>query len=106
MGTPHTRTHDPRQFRKDRNLNVVHTAPGVTVQEIINAGLISYHFTAEGVVFDDAEKILEAEHQGLVRIDRPGLVVLCPVVSESGAEADGQTPQSETFFRLEATSTF
>ena len=93
-------------FTPHWNVNVVHTAPGVTVQDIINAGLSSSHFTGEGVIFDDAADVMEAERQGLVRIDRPGLVVLCPIVSEAAAEANGHTPQPETFVQLEATASF
>jgi len=52
-------------FTPHWNVNVVHTAPGVTVQDIINAGLSSSHFTSEGVVFDDAADVMEAERQGL-----------------------------------------
>jgi len=73
------------------NVNVVHTAAGVTVQDIIDAGLASALFGTEPVLFDDAEDILAAEAAGLVTLERPGVVVLCPVISEEGAEAPGNT---------------
>src|SRR5574341_914380 len=88
------------------DLNIVHTAPGVTVQDIINAGLASSHFADQGVVFDNVEDILEAERQGLVRIDEPGLVVLCPVVSVKAAHAPGNTLEPDDFMRLMASSSF
>ncbi len=88
------------------DVNVVHTATGVTVQDLINAGLASPRFTADGVVFDDARKILEAERRGLVTIVEPGLVVLCPIVSESVAHTNGHGEAPETFVQLEATASF
>ena len=88
------------------NVNVVHTAVGATVQDIVDAGLASSRFPTESVLFDDAADILEAERRGLVRIDRPGLVVLCPIVSESAAESNGHTPQSEEFPPLTGGATF
>lgn len=82
------------------DLNIVHTAPGVTVADILDAGLGSSRFFTEGVLFDDALNVLEAESQGLVRITTPGLIVLCPVVS------DNKTPDPETFLSLTEDSTF
>jgi hypothetical protein len=79
------------------NVNVVHTEAGVTVQDIIDAGLASEHFTTEGVLFDDVEDILDAEYMGLVYLEIPGLVVNCPVISEMGAEAPGNTELPEVF---------
>ncbi len=79
------------------NVNVVHTLPGVTVQDIIDAGLASEHFDDEPVLFDDAEDIFAAEDMGLVELLRPGVVVLCPIISEEGAEAPGNTELPEEF---------
>ena len=45
-------------------------------------------------LFDDAEDIL-AEEAGLVTIEQPGLVVLCPVIFEQGTDAPGNIPLSE-----------
>lgn len=74
------------------NVNVVNTAPGVTVQDIIDAGLASDGFDLFGdepFLFNDVADILAAEDAGLVTIAKPGLVVLCPIVSEEAAEAPG-----------------
>jgi hypothetical protein len=79
------------------NVNVVSTLLGVTVQDIIDAGLASEHFDTEGVLFDDVEDILEAEFMGLVSIDHPGVVVHCPIISEKGAEAPGNNELPEIF---------
>jgi hypothetical protein len=80
------------------NVNVVHTADGVTVQDIIDAGLASDLFGEEPVLFDDAEDILTAEYLGLVEVTQPGVVVLCPIISEEGAEAPGNTQLPEDEF--------
>jgi hypothetical protein len=80
------------------NVNVVHTLPGVTVQDIVDADLASEHFGDEPVLFDDAEDIFEAEDLGLVSLVRPGVVVLCPIISEEGAEAPGNTELPEDEF--------
>jgi hypothetical protein len=48
-------------------------------------------------VFDDVEDILDAVAAGLVSIDTPGLVVLCPIISEQGADAPGHVQASEEF---------
>lgn len=92
------------------NVNIVHTAEGVTVQDIVDAGLASGNFvpgeTQNNVLFDDVEDILEAEEMGLVTITKPGVVVLCPVISEMGAEAPGNDPRSEMFQPLDLASTF
>ena len=37
------------------------------------------------------------EEAGLVVIDHPGVVVLCPIISERGAEAPGNEQLSEDF---------
>jgi len=77
------------------NVNVVHTAPGVTLADILASPYVSAHYPE--ALFDDAEDILGAEAAGLVSIDHPGVVVLCPVISEQGADAPGNTPLSEEF---------
>ena len=77
------------------NVNVVHTAPGVTLADILASGYASAHYPE--ALFDDVEDILGAEADGLVTIEHPGVVVLCPVISEQGAEAPGNTPLSEDF---------
>jgi hypothetical protein len=77
------------------NVNVVHTAEGVTVADILASGYASAHYPE--ALFDDVEDILNAEAAGLVTIEHPGVVVLCPVISEQGAEAPGNTQLSEDF---------
>lgn len=80
---------------------VVHSAPGYTVGDIMNAGL-----AGTGALFDSAEKILEAARLGLVTLTEPGLVVLCPIVSAATADANGHTAAPEVFTPLTASSTF
>jgi hypothetical protein len=79
------------------NVNVVHTAEGVTLTDIVSSPYVSALYATEGVLFDDVEAILGAEAAGLVTIDHPGVVVLCPVISEEGADAPGNTPLPEDF---------
>lgn len=79
------------------NVNVVHTAPGKTLNDILASPYASALFDEEGVLFDDAEDILGAEEAGLVVLEQPGVVVLCPIISEEGAEAPGNIPLSEDF---------
>jgi len=79
------------------NVNVVHTAPDVTLTDILASPFVSEHFGEEGVLFDDVEDILDAQAAGLLTIDHPGVVVLCPVISEKGAEAPGNIQLSEDF---------
>lgn len=86
-----------RGYSPHWNVNVVHTADGVTVQNIINYGFASAHFGEEGVLFDDVEDILNAADAGLVEIVQPGIVVLCPIISEKGAEAPGNNELPEEF---------
>lgn len=71
------------------NVNVVHTVPGVTLADILASGFASAHYPE--ALFDDVEDILMAAAMGLVTIERPGVVVLCPIISEEGAEAPGNT---------------
>ncbi len=77
------------------NVNVVHTAPGKTLDDILASPYVSAHYPE--ALFDDVEDILDAEAAGLVVIAHPGVVVLCPVISEQGAEAKGHTQLSEEF---------
>ena len=77
------------------NVNVVHTAEGVTLADILASGFASTHYPE--ALFDDVEDILAAEEAGLVVIDHPGVVVLCPIISEKGAEAPGNMELSEDF---------
>jgi hypothetical protein len=76
------------------NVNMVNTAPGVTTDDILASPYASSHPEA---LFDDVEDILAAEAAGLVTIATPGVVVLCPIISEQGAEAPGNTELSEDF---------
>jgi hypothetical protein len=82
------------------NVNVVHTAEGYTVSDIVAAGFASDMFdnsTNEGPLFDDLADILGAYQAGLVTIDKPGVVVLCPVTPEATADAPGNTEAPEEF---------
>ena len=79
------------------NVNVVHTAEGKTLADILASEFASDLFAEEGVLFDDVEDILGAREAGLVTIERPGKVVLCPIISEEGAEAPGNSPLPEEF---------
>lgn len=77
------------------NVNVVHTAEGVTLDDILASPFVSTHYPE--ALFDDVEDILGAQAAGLVTIAHPGVVVLCPVISEQGADAPGNFPLSEEF---------
>jgi hypothetical protein len=77
------------------NVNVVHTGPGVTLADILASPYVSAHYPE--ALFDDAEDILAAQDAGLVVIEHPGKVVLCPIISEEGAEAPGNVELSEEF---------
>lgn len=82
------------------NVNVVHTAEGYTVSDIVDAGFASSLFdnsTNEGPLFDDLADILGAEQAGLVTIEKPGVVVLCPVTPEQTSHAPGNRVASEEF---------
>ena len=69
------------------NVNVVHTAAGMTLADILASPYVSEHYPE--ALFDDVEDIRDAEVAGLVTIEQPGVVVLCPIISEEGAEAPG-----------------
>jgi hypothetical protein len=77
------------------NVNVVHTAPGKTLDDILNSPYVSSNYPE--ALFDDVEDILGAQADGLVTIERPGIVVLCPIISEEGAEAPGNNELPEVF---------
>lgn len=77
------------------NVNMVQTAEGVTLADILASPYASSHYPE--ALFDDAENILAAADAGLVTIGKPGTVVLCPVISEEGAEAPGNTELPEVF---------
>jgi hypothetical protein len=77
------------------NVNIVHTAEGVTVADIVASPYVSEHYPE--ALFDDVADILDAELAGLVTIDSPGVVVLCPIIPETGAEAPGHIEASEDF---------
>jgi hypothetical protein len=83
------------------NVNVVHTAEDVTLADIVASPYVSAHYPE--ALFDDVEDILGAEAAGLVTIDDPGVVVLCPIISEEGAEAPGNTQLPEEFPSFPAT---
>jgi hypothetical protein len=77
------------------NVNVVHTAPGKTLADILNSPYASEHYPE--ALFDDVQDILDAHEAGLVTIETPGVVVLCPIIPEEGAEAPGNVQLSEDF---------
>lgn len=79
------------------NVNVVNVAPGKTVADIVASPYVSAHYPE--ALFDDADDILDAKAAGLVVVTKPGLVVLCPIISEQGADAPGNTQLSEDFPR-------
>lgn len=79
------------------NVNVVHTAEGVTVAEIVASEYVSEHYPE--ALFDDVADIRDAESAGLVTIVKPGVVVLCPIISEEAAEAPGNDEAPEDFPR-------
>lgn len=77
------------------NVNVVHTAPGKTLADILASPYLSQHYPE--ALFDDVEDITEAQAAGLVVIEHPGVVVLCPIVAEQVADAPGNTELPEEF---------
>jgi hypothetical protein len=77
------------------NVNVVHTAEGYTLADILASPYVSEHYPE--ALFDDVEDIRAAVDAGLVTLERPGVVVLCPVVPEKVADAPGNTELSEEF---------
>jgi hypothetical protein len=79
------------------NAHFVNTADGVTVADIVASPYVSEHYP--DALFDDVGDILSAEAAGLVTVTDLGVVVLCPVIPEAGAEAPGNIPASEDFPR-------
>jgi hypothetical protein len=77
------------------NINMVNTAEGVTLADILASDFVSDHYPE--ALFDDVEDILGAADAGLVTVTKVGAVVLCPVISEKGAEAPGNNEASEEF---------
>jgi len=77
------------------DVNVVHTAPGKTLADILASPYASDSYPE--VLFDSVSDVLGAESAGLVTIEEPGVIVLCPVVSVAAADAPGQTAASEDF---------
>ena len=84
-----------RGYTPHWNVNMVNTAEGVVLNDILASPYVSAHYPE--ALFDDAEDILDAEADGLITIHRPGVVVLCPIIPEVGAEAPGNTELSEEF---------
>jgi len=84
-----------RGYSPHWNVNVVHTAPGKTLGDILASPHASPHYPE--ALFDDADDIFAAQLAGLVTIEQPGVVVLCPIISKQGAEAPGNTELSEEF---------
>jgi hypothetical protein len=84
-----------RGYSPHWNVNVVHTAPGKTLVDILASDYVSEHYPE--ALFDDARDIMAALAAGLVTIEQPGSVVLCPIISEKGAEAPGNMELSEDF---------
>jgi hypothetical protein len=78
------------------NVNVVNTADGVTLADILGSAFVSGHYPE--ALFDDVEDILGAQNDGLVTIGRPGVVVLCPIVPERVADAPGNNELPEKFY--------
>jgi hypothetical protein len=84
-----------RGYSPHWNVNVVHTAPGKTLTDILSSEYVSEHYPE--ALFDDATDIMAAMAAGLVTIEQPGVVVLCPIISEQGAEAPGNMELPEDF---------
>lgn len=86
-----------RGYSPHWNVNLVETAPGVTVMDIVNSEYVSGHYPE--ALFDDVEDILGARDDGLVTITKPGVVVLCPIIPEKAAESPGNEALPEEFPR-------
>lgn len=79
------------------NANLVNTAEGVTVADIAASPYVSERYPE--ALFDDVQDILDAEGAGLVTVTKLGVVVLCPIISEQGADAPGNDQAPEDFPR-------
>lgn len=77
------------------NAHLVNTAEGVTVADIVASPYVSGHYPE--ALFDDVADILAAEDASLVTVTQLGVVVLCPIISEQGADAPGHMQASEMF---------
>ena len=77
------------------DVNVVHMAPGVTLSDILASDYASSSYPE--ALFDSVPDVLGAENAGLITIEEPGVVVLCPVVNVAAADAPGHTAASEDF---------
>jgi len=91
------------------NVNVVHTAEGYTIDDIVAGGFASDQYdetTREGPLFDDLADVLGAEGAGFVTVEKPGVVVHCPIVPERVADAPGNTELPEDFPPFPADKTF
>jgi hypothetical protein len=77
------------------NVNVVHTAEGKTLADILGSPYTSDHYPE--ALFDDVADILAARDAGLVTVEKPGVVVHCPIVPERVADAPGNTELPEDF---------
>lgn len=87
-----------RGYSPHWNVNVVHTAPGKTLDDILSSNYVSESYPE--ALFDDTADIMAAMAAGLVTIEQPGAVVLCPIISEAGAEANGNNELPEDEFPL------
>jgi hypothetical protein len=77
------------------NANLVNIAEGYTVADIVASSFVSEHYPE--ALFDDVQDILDAAYYGLVTVTPLPVVVLCPIISEDGAEAPGNNELSEDF---------
>jgi hypothetical protein len=83
------------------NAHLVNTAEGKTLADILTSPYVSEHYPE--ALFDDVADIMAAENDGLVTVTRLGVVVLCPIISEQGADAPGNNSLSEDFMDFPAT---
>jgi len=60
------------------NVHVVHTADGTTLDAILDSSYDSNHYPE--ALFDDVEEGLTTRDAGLVTLERPGIVVHCPII--------------------------
>ncbi len=77
------------------DVNVVHTVLGVTLDDILASPYASSSYPE--ALFDSVPDILAAEAAGLVTIEAPGVLVLCPIVNVKAADAPGHTAATEVF---------
>jgi hypothetical protein len=77
------------------DVNVVHTAEGVELGDILDSPYASASYPE--ALFDSVPDILAAWEAGLITIEEPGVLVLCPIVNVKAADAPGHTAASEDF---------